>query len=90
MRVSAVLLAAGSGSRVGAEKNKLLLTYLGKPAIAHTFSAFAKAGCFDEIIIVTKESERKYSRWRSRRDCGEPNGRGAEIRDSSPCETRSS
>ena len=58
MRVSAVLLAAGSGSRVGAEKNKLLLTYLGKPAIAHTFSAFAKAGCFDEIIIVTKESER--------------------------------
>ena len=42
MRVSAVLLAAGSGSRVGAEKNKLLLTYLGKPAIAHTFSAFAR------------------------------------------------
>lgn len=59
MRVSAVLLAAGSGSRVGAEKNKLLMTYLGRPVIAHTFRAFAKADCFDETVIVTKKSERE-------------------------------
>lgn len=58
MRISAVILAAGSGSRVGAERNKLLLPYLGKSAIAHTLGAFAKAGCFDDIIIVTKKEEK--------------------------------
>lgn len=52
-KVSAVIVAAGSGSRMGAKGNKVYLPVLGKPVLLYTVEAFRKSGCVDEIIVVT-------------------------------------
>lgn len=51
---SAVIVAAGSSSRMG--KDKLFLITDGMPVIAKTLLAFEQANSVNEIIIVTKES----------------------------------
>ncbi len=57
--VTALIVAGGSGSRMGADKNKLLLTLLGKPVIWYTLLAFEKASCIDEIVIAARDSDRR-------------------------------
>lgn len=54
---SVILVAAGSGTRMGAEINKLLLPIGETPVILYTLSALHRADCIDEIILVAKESE---------------------------------
>lgn len=49
--VSAVIVAAGSSSRMGTDK--MLIPLLGKSVIAHTISVFKETGFFDDIIIVS-------------------------------------
>ncbi|MEY2545697.1 MAG: 2-C-methyl-D-erythritol 4-phosphate cytidylyltransferase [Verrucomicrobiota bacterium] len=51
--LTAILVAAGSSRRVGYDK--LFADLLGEPVIAYTISAFEKAGCVDEILIVARE-----------------------------------
>lgn len=53
----AVILAAGSGTRMNSEKNKLLLEILGKTVIERTVETFSKIEEIDEIIVVCKESD---------------------------------
>lgn len=53
MKTSAVIVAAGSGSRMGAGYNKVYMPLCGEPVLRHTLKAFAKSGVCDEIIIVT-------------------------------------
>lgn len=53
MKISAVIVAAGSGSRMGAGYNKVYMPLLGEPVLWHTLKAFAKSGVCDEIVIVT-------------------------------------
>ncbi len=52
MNVAAIILAAGQGKRMKAEKNKQFLQVLGKPILAYTIEAFVKAGFFSELIVV--------------------------------------
>ncbi len=52
---SAILVAAGSGTRMGPGVDKLFLEVAGKPVIAHTWQRFNDAGCVDEIIVVVRE-----------------------------------
>lgn len=52
---SAIIVAAGSGARMGGPVDKLFLTVAGKPVVAHTWERFDRAGCVDEIILVIKE-----------------------------------
>ena len=52
-KVSAILVAAGSSSRMG--ENKLLLPLLEQPVLVHTILAFEAAMLVDEIIVVTQE-----------------------------------
>lgn len=52
--VSAVIVAAGRGTRMGADKNKVFLELAGKCVITYTIEAFVKS-IADEIIIVTSE-----------------------------------
>jgi 2-C-methyl-D-erythritol 4-phosphate cytidylyltransferase len=48
--LSAIIVAAGSGQRMGFDK---LFALLGdKPVIAHTLDAFERTECIDEIILV--------------------------------------
>lgn len=55
MKISAVVVAAGKGTRMKAGKNKVFLEILGKTVLEHTVSAFERSPLVDEIIVVTNE-----------------------------------
>ncbi len=57
MKISAVIVAAGSGTRMKAGKNKVFLELLGKTILEHTVSAFENVPMISEIIVVTNEIE---------------------------------
>ncbi len=57
MKTAAILLAAGSGKRMQAGKNKLFLTLHGRPVLAYTADAFQKSAVVDGIVVVAKEAE---------------------------------
>ncbi|MBQ9046118.1 MAG: 2-C-methyl-D-erythritol 4-phosphate cytidylyltransferase [Oscillospiraceae bacterium] len=50
---SAVIVAAGSSTRLG--QDKLMLSLGGVPVLARTLLAFESCGLIDEIIVVTRE-----------------------------------
>ncbi len=52
---SAVIVAAGRGTRMGPGVDKLLLAVAGQPLIAHTWRRFETAGCVDEIVFVIRD-----------------------------------
>lgn len=52
--ISAIIVAAGKGTRMGANIDKLFLELAGRPLIAHTWQRFNDAPCIDEIIIVVR------------------------------------
>lgn len=57
MKISAVIVAAGSGTRMKAGKNKVFLELLGKTILEHTVSVFHNMPQIAEIIVVTNEAE---------------------------------
>ena len=52
MKISAIVLAAGSGSRMQSSKKKQFMEIKGKPLVWYSLFAFEKYGV-DEIILVT-------------------------------------
>jgi 2-C-methyl-D-erythritol 4-phosphate cytidylyltransferase len=54
---AAILVAAGKGVRMGADK--LWLEIAGRPVIAHTWKNFNDAKCVDEIILVVRDGMQK-------------------------------
>lgn len=52
---SAIIVAAGKGTRMGANIDKLFLELAGRPVIAHTWQRFNDASCIDEIILVVRD-----------------------------------
>ena len=55
--VSCIIAAAGKGSRMQADYNKIFLEFAGKPVLAHTLCVFQSCPAIDEIIIVTSECD---------------------------------
>ena len=53
--ISAIIVAAGKGTRMGPNIDKLFLDVAGRPVIAHTWATFDRAGCIDEIILVVRD-----------------------------------
>lgn len=53
--VFALIVAAGSGTRMRAAGNKLFLPLAGHPLICHAWRALDASGIIDRIIIVTKK-----------------------------------
>ena len=51
-RISAIVLAAGRGRRMGGDVPKQYLELCGKPLICHTLSVFEESAV-DEVILVT-------------------------------------
>ena len=52
---SAVIVAAGKGTRMGANVDKLFLEVAGRAVVAHTWLRFDTAPCIDEIILVIRD-----------------------------------
>ena len=52
---SAVIVAAGSGTRMASQGDKLFLPVAGRPVVAHTWQRFDSAPFIGEIILVTRE-----------------------------------
>jgi len=53
--ISAIIVAAGKGTRMGPNVDKLFLELNGCPVVAHTWRQFEKAECIDEIVMVVRE-----------------------------------
>src|SRR5215831_8983098 len=56
--VSAIIVAAGKGTRMGAGVDKLFLSVNGMPVVAHTWKKFDAAQCVDEIVLVIREDRK--------------------------------
>ncbi len=54
---TAIIVAAGSGTRFGVEKPKQFLEIYGKPIIVHTLERFESCLTVDEIILVLPAAE---------------------------------
>jgi 2-C-methyl-D-erythritol 4-phosphate cytidylyltransferase len=57
MNVAALILAAGQGKRMGAEKKKPYLLLAGKPILFHTLGEFEKCPSIDGIVLVVEKQE---------------------------------
>lgn len=53
--VSAVIVAAGKGTRMGPNVDKLFLELNGRPVVAHTWQRFEETACIDEIVLVVRD-----------------------------------
>lgn len=52
---SAIIVAAGKGTRMGPNMDKLFLSVAGRPVVAHTWGRFDAAPGIDEIVLVVRE-----------------------------------
>jgi 2-C-methyl-D-erythritol 4-phosphate cytidylyltransferase len=51
---SAIIVAAGRGTRMGPDVDKLFLKVAGRPVVAHTWLRFDRCREFDEIVLVIR------------------------------------
>ena len=58
--ISAIIVAAGKGTRMGANVDKLWLEVAGRPVVAHTWRSFNDAACIDEIILVVRDGMQSH------------------------------
>jgi 2-C-methyl-D-erythritol 4-phosphate cytidylyltransferase len=56
---SAIIVAAGRGTRMGPNIDKLFLEVSGAPVVAHTWERFDEAESIDEIVLVIRDSMQK-------------------------------
>lgn len=63
--VSAIVAAAGSATRMGGEKQRLLLN--GRPVLAHTLSVLQNTSVIDEIVVVARAADlEEFSAYKER------------------------
>ena len=53
--ISAIIVAAGKGTRMGSQVDKLFVELNGCPIVAHTWRRFEEAGCIDELLLVVRD-----------------------------------
>lgn len=53
--VSAIIVAAGRGTRMGLNVDKLFMEVAGRPIIAHTWEKFDRSPTVDEIVLVVRD-----------------------------------
>lgn len=56
-RTAAIIVAAGSGSRMNSATTKQFMTLCGIPVVMHSLLAFEKSEYIDDIIIVARDDE---------------------------------
>lgn len=61
MRVNAIILAAGRGTRMGGQGSKVLLPVAGRPLILHTLDRFGRSReVHKAVLVVPPEDVREY------------------------------
>lgn len=60
-RSAAVILGAGSGSRVGSVHNKVFLPLAGRRVISWSFAAFAQVRSIERFVMVIREADRQIA-----------------------------
>lgn len=60
--ITAIILAGGTGSRVGADRPKQFVEILGKPVLAYTIEIFQKNPKIDTIEVVCHKNWQEYLR----------------------------
>ena len=60
--ITALIVAAGQGVRMGTAQRKQYLTLCGRPILAHTLRAFDSCAQVAQIVLVVPESEIDYCR----------------------------
>lgn len=63
MKLPALIMAGGRGTRLASKVEKPLLLLKGKPLIAYVLEALKKSKHIARIIIVTSESTKKTESW---------------------------
>jgi len=53
--ISAIIVAAGKGTRMGPDVDKLFLELNGRPVVAHTWGRFDRAKSIDQIVVVVRQ-----------------------------------
>jgi 2-C-methyl-D-erythritol 4-phosphate cytidylyltransferase len=61
-KVIGIILAGGSGSRMGADTTKQKMQILGKSVLYRSVYAFEKCAAVDEIIIVARDGELDFAK----------------------------
>lgn len=61
MPAAAVVLAGGSGTRLGAEGNKVYLPLRGRPLLSWALDAFARAPSVHRLVLVARAADRPYA-----------------------------
>jgi len=59
MTTTAILLAGGSGTRLGAGDNKAYLELDGHPLVAWSLAAFERCERIDDVVLVTRPEDRE-------------------------------
>lgn len=62
MTTTAILLAGGSGTRLGTGDNKAYLPLAGHPLLAWSLAAFERCGLIDDVVLVTRAEDRDRAR----------------------------
>ncbi len=57
---AAIIVAAGKGTRMGANVDKLWFEVAGRPVIAHAWKQFNDAPSIDEIILVVRDGMQEH------------------------------
>jgi len=52
---SAIIVAAGKGTRMGPDVDKLFLEVAGRPVVAHTWARFNDSPTIDEVVVVVRD-----------------------------------
>ena len=62
MAVHALIPAAGTGRRMGADGNKQYLELGDRPILAHTLARLAALACVDALHVIVPDDERRFCR----------------------------
>lgn len=72
-KTTAIIVAAGRGTRMGPNVDKLFLEVAGQPVVGHTWSRFAGLAEIDEIVLVVREGmQGAFEELRARCGQGKP------------------
>ena len=57
LKISAIIVAAGSGSRMNSQEKKQFMDLRGVPVLVYSLKAFEENPAIDQVTVVTAEED---------------------------------